>query len=220
MLIRQKKKVVAIKKPPRHHERTHGRQGNFHRSALSSPDEYSVVYTSENPNGNWKPVAYASVENVPQTTKSKPIEANAAALDDKLEQIERRKQGENEQPSPSQTQHEQTGEQFEDYALLHYYIPFDQLITQNSKPITEIMADSPQKPLTIEQIMTAAVEPVAMFQLDTTKTTTTSTPATITSTAAPPPPPPPPSSTYATTTERTARESDPQVRTILRQKRT
>lgn len=194
---------MTLKKPFRYNERVRGRQANYHRSTVSSVDEFAIIGTSENPNGNWKPIPYAhyAVEAVP-SMKNKPAPVNSVGNGDGGKpavvntvangdsgHIERaNKNAESDTSSTPPQQEHISSEQFEDYALLHYYIPFDQLVAhQTPKPIMETLQDIPPKTISIEQLMKAAVEPIPVFRLETTSmSTTTAAPPSTTAKTEPP----------------------------------
>lgn len=204
-LIRQKKRIVTLKKPFRYNERMRGRQTNYHRSTVSSLDEFAIIGTSENPNGNWKPIPYAhytaeaaaNVKNRPALVAGngngdgdgdggKPAVINSVTNGDSGHIERANKNRESEISTAASLPEHVSSEQFEDYALLHYYIPFDQFVAhQTPKPIMETLQDIPPKTISIEQLMKAAIEPVPIFRLETTSTTTTAAPSTTAKTEPP-----------------------------------
>ncbi|XKL60669.1 hypothetical protein PGB90_007726 [Kerria lacca] len=179
--LRQKKRLLTIKKPIRNTERISASEQNFQRSSTSSLNEYSASVTSENPSNKWRPITYAAafVENNLRSKKTKSVDANPDAVN--IGRINHTKDIEIERTVPNLNEHV-PNEQFENYALLHYYIPFEQIMTKTSKPITEETEEILNMPVSINDIMKAAVEPVAVFQLETTTTSTTPVPTTTTTT--------------------------------------
>lgn len=175
-----------------------GRQANYHRTTISPIEEFAIISTSENPNGNWKPIPYAhyTTEAFP-SVRYKLVSAKSEGIGDggKAAVVNTITNGDsghiqrvkNSDSDVSSTPH-QENLQFDDYALLHYYIPFDQFIShQTPKPIMETVQDIPPKTITIEQLMKAAVEPIPIFRLEPTtmKPTSTAPPSTTAKTEPP-----------------------------------
>lgn len=160
-ILRQKKKVM--KKPCR----VRGRQSsNFQHSTVASVDKYLLAVTTENPSDAWKPITYSTSfpENEAYSEGRETNELHAAS-NGKIGYIDHSK------PVDSQTRshNEPNSNSYQDYSLLHYYIPFHNIMLTETKPITEPLREKPKKPISVEQIMKAGIEPVASF-------TTTSTP--------------------------------------------
>lgn len=200
-VVRQKKRIV-VKKPHRGGERFHGRQSsNFQHSSISSVDEYSFVVTSESPSVAWKPITYSSLPgDAPKSARSQPSEVNAVP-NGQVGHIDHSRPAESEQDQHGPSEPTNT-DIYQDYALLHYYIPFQHIMVTNSKPIEEPPQERPEKPLSINQIMKAAIEPIAVFTAAASPHTTqpTSTTTTSTTTAAP-----------AATTKPSVEDSNPEV---------
>lgn len=163
--LRQKKKVM--KKPCR----VRGRQAsNFQHSTIASADKYLFSVTSENPSDAWKPITYSTSfsENEAHSEGRETIELHAAS-NGKIGYINHSK------PADSQTRsshNEPNINNYQDYSLLHYYMPFHNIMLTDTKPITEPLREKPKKPISVEQIMKAGIEPVASFATTSTPTTT------------------------------------------------
>lgn len=143
--VRHRKKMVSMKKPFRQ-DRPSRQSSYVHNS------EYSA--TSEPSSASWKPITYSVFSEDPHSDGNKPTEVSAS--NGNIGHIEHTEQ-------PHSSHNDQASDQYQDYTLLQYYIPFEQIIS-NSKPIREPVVEAPRESISLDKLNKAAVEPVTVFK--------------------------------------------------------
>ena len=164
-----KKKVYH--KDPYRGERLRARQAtNFRQSSSTSPSiEYGYAYTSESPSAAWKPITYTllpeyRVKDARSTTHGKivPLSYGKTHIPKEHSII----LVQTEHPH-SQNVALGNNAPYKNYALLHYYVPFEHVTVAKGKPIEEPFVEVSQKPYRIK----ATLEPFPIYATSTTTTT-------------------------------------------------